>query len=318
MHPVVWIRLPSATGSQRWQVSVRAGGHVYPDLIDSSVNDASTAPTAPASEPAPIRPSPAASGRPDRGSPAWVFVLGGLAIAATAGGFALDRAHRVGRQLLRGAGQLTGERGGVAMVTASSVAEGVPAHVSPIPRTSVEPDEQRLIAAATAGDRHAYAQLLGRHQAVAFRAAYLINGSAVDAEDATQEACVKAWLALERFRPAAPFRPWLVQIAINEARNRQREAGRRAGLGLRLSADPAGLRAAPSAEAEALSAEQQARLAAALATLREDDQLVIAARYLLGLSETDTAIALGVRRGTVKSWLSRALGRLRTQLEQTG
>lgn len=103
-HSVVWIRLPSAVGSQRWQVSVRAGGHVYPDLVDSSVNDASTAPTAPASEPAPIRPSPAPTGRPDRGSPAWAFVLGGLAIAAATGG-ALNRARRVGRQLPRGAGR---------------------------------------------------------------------------------------------------------------------------------------------------------------------------------------------------------------------
>lgn len=204
------------------------------------------------------------------------------------------------------------------MVVASSVADSVPAHVSRITRTSVQPDEQRLIAAAKAGDRRAYAQLLGRHQAVAFRAAYLISGSAVDAEDATQEACVKAWLALERFRPTAPFRPWLVQIAINEARNRHRGAGRRAGLALRLSGDPAGLGVAPSAEAEALAAEQRARLTAALATLREADQLVIAARYLLGLSETDAAIALGLRPGTVKSRLSRALGRLRAQLEQTG
>jgi RNA polymerase sigma factor (sigma-70 family) len=203
------------------------------------------------------------------------------------------------------------------MVVASSVAEGVPAHVSRITKISVEPDEQRLIAAARAGDKQAYAQLLQRHQAVAFRAAYLICGSVAEAEDATQEACVKAWLALGRFRPAAPFRPWLVQIAVNEARNRQRGAGRRAGLALRLSSEPASAGVAPSAEAEALAAEQRARLAAAVGALREDDQLVIAARYLLGLSETETAIALGLRRGTVKSRLSRALGRLRTQLEQT-
>ena len=46
---------------------------------------------------------------------------------------------------------------------------------------------------------------------MAFRAAYLITGSAAEAEDATQEACLKAWLALGRFRPDAPFRPWLVR-----------------------------------------------------------------------------------------------------------
>jgi RNA polymerase sigma-70 factor (ECF subfamily) len=202
------------------------------------------------------------------------------------------------------------------MVVASSVTEGVPAHVSRATRTPVEADEQRLIAAAKAGDKHAYARLLQRHQAVAFRAAYLVSGSAPEAEDATQDACVKAWLALGRFRPAAPFRPWLVQIAVNEARNRQRGAGRRAGLVLRLSRDPVSAGVVPSAEAEALAGEHRARLAAAVRSLREDDQLVIAARYLLGLSETETAVALGLRRGTVKSRLSRALERLRVHLEE--
>jgi RNA polymerase sigma factor (sigma-70 family) len=203
------------------------------------------------------------------------------------------------------------------MVVASSLTEGAPAHVSRIARIAVEPDEQRLIAEARAGDKLAYTQLLRRHQAVAFRAAYLISGSAAEAEDATQEACVKAWLALPSFRPASPFRPWLVQIAVNEARNRRRRAGRQAGLTLRLVDDPARAGSGPSAETEALVAEERARLAAALRTLREDDQLVIAARYLLGLSETEAALALGLRRGTVKSRLSRALERLRAQLEKT-
>lgn len=185
---------------------------------------------------------------------------------------------------------------------------------------SAQPDEGQLIAAAKAGDQRAYGQLLERHQAVAFRAAYLVAGSAADAEDATQDACVKAWLALPRFRPDAPFRPWLVRIAINEARNRRRGAGRRATLLLRLGQDPAHLAdpgGAPSAEAEAMAADDRARLSEAVGRLREDDQLVIAARFFLGLSEAETAIALELRPGTVKSRLSRALGRLHTQLEET-
>ena len=182
---------------------------------------------------------------------------------------------------------------------------------------AAQSDEGQLIAAAKAGDQRAYGQLLERHQAVAFRSAYLVAGSAADAEDATQDACMKAWLALPRFRPDAPFRPWLVHIAINEARNRRRGASRRATLLLRLGPGPANAGAAPSAEAEAMAAEDRARLSEAVGRLREDDQLVIAARYFLGLSEAETAIALELRPGTVKSRLSRALGRLHTQLEET-
>jgi RNA polymerase sigma factor (sigma-70 family) len=201
------------------------------------------------------------------------------------------------------------------MVLASSVVESASERMSAITSSSVHLDEDQLIASAKTGDQRAYAQLLVRHQAVAFRAAYLITGSPGEAEDATQEACVKAWLALGRFRPGAAFRPWLVRIAVNEARNRRRGAGRRARLALRLSGDRAGLAVAASAESEALASEQRAALAAAVEQLGEDDQLVIAARYFLGLSEAETAIALGLRRGTVKSRLSRALDRLRSQLE---
>jgi RNA polymerase sigma-70 factor (ECF subfamily) len=88
-------------------------------------------------------------------------------------------------------------------------------------------------------------------------------------------------------------------------------------LVLRLGPDAVGAASAPSAEAEVLAGEERARLASAVGRLREDDQLVIAARYFLGLSEAETVIALGVRRGTVKSRLSRALGRLQTELETT-
>jgi len=179
----------------------------------------------------------------------------------------------------------------------------------------VEPEEIRLIAEAKSGDQRAYAKLLARHQALAFRAAYLITGSAAEAEDATQDACMKAWLALARFRPEAPFRPWLVQIAVNEARNRRRAAGRRAGLALRLNPSFSEPDSVPSAESEALAGEERAHLAAAVARLRDDDQLIIAARFFLGLSEAETAIALGLRPGTAKSRLSRALGRLQQQLE---
>ena len=202
------------------------------------------------------------------------------------------------------------------MVMASSWLEALPARVSSITTPSAESDERRLIAAAKAGDKRAYGQLVARHQAVAFRAACLITGSAAEAEDATQDACIKAWLALGRFRPASPFRPWLVKIAVNEARNRRRGAGRRAGLALRVSTEVS--EAAPSAEIEALAGAERAALAWGLARLRELDQLVIAVRYFLGLSEAEAAIALGVRLGTVKSRLSRALGRLRAQLGENG
>lgn len=148
------------------------------------------------------------------------------------------------------------------------------------------------------------------HQQVAFRAAYLVTGSAAEAEDAAQEGFVKAWQALPRFREDAPFRPWLLAIVVNEARNRRRHAGRQAALALRaLPPDPAG-----TEEAAAERAERE-RLLRVVGAMREQDRLVIGCRYFLDLTEAETAEALAIPRGTVKSRLARALERLREQME---
>ena len=153
------------------------------------------------------------------------------------------------------------------------------------------------------------------YQGIAFRTAYLLAGNAEDAQEAAQDAFVKAYRALGRFRRGAPFRPWLLKIVSNEARNRRRSAGRREALTLRVAGGAGPADAAPSPEAALLSAERRDELLTALNRLREEDRTAIACRYFLELSEEETADALGCKRGTVKSRLSRALDRLRVELE---
>ena len=178
-------------------------------------------------------------------------------------------------------------------------------------------NEPELIRGAREGDHDAYAQLVDRYQDIAVRVAHVVGGAA-DANDVAQEAFVKAWRALDRFRDGEPFRPWLLRIVANEARNTRRAAGRRAGLTLRVAADAddrpsAG--AAPSAEAAVLRREQQRAVIAAVESLPDRDREVIACRYFADLSEAETAAVLGCRPGTVKSRTSRALERLRTRLD---
>jgi RNA polymerase sigma-70 factor (ECF subfamily) len=173
--------------------------------------------------------------------------------------------------------------------------------------------EAELIDRARRGDVMAYEELVRGHQDLAVRTAHLIAPDG-DAEDAAQEAFVKAWAALPRFRVGSPFRPWLLRIVANEARNRRRSAVRRTGLALRVAEDRPSGGAAPSPESAVLATERQATLLAALARLRDEDREIIAARYLLDLSEAEAAETLRLPRGTVKSRLSRALGRLRAAL----
>jgi RNA polymerase sigma-70 factor, ECF subfamily len=172
-----------------------------------------------------------------------------------------------------------------------------------------------LVARARQGDAGAYGGLVLRYQDVAFRIAYIVLGDTAEAEDAAQEAFIKAYYALPRFHAGAPFRPWLLQIVANQARNTRRAGGRRGALALRASVEGD---AVPSAEVGALIEERRQALLQAVNGLRPEDRVVVAYRYFLDLSEADMAAALGCARGTVKSRLSRALGRLRQVLAGAG
>ena len=174
-------------------------------------------------------------------------------------------------------------------------------------------EDAELIERAKTGEVMAYEELVRRYQDVAVRTAHVISPDG-DAEDAVQDAFVKAYAALARFRSGSPFRPWLLRIVANESRNRRRSAGRRAGLALRAAEDRRPGDAAPSPESAILAGETRAALLAAVNGLRDDDREIIAARYFLELSEAETAETLDLPRGTVKSRLSRALGRLRQEL----
>ena len=174
--------------------------------------------------------------------------------------------------------------------------------------------DSELMEQAKGGDLAAYEELVRRYEQQAFRAAYLVCGDADEASDAAQEGFVRAWRALGTFRSGAEPRPWLMRIVVNAARNRRRGSGRRANLALRVAQDRPSDGAAPSPEAAILAGERRERLLAAVNQLGDDDRLVLGMRWFAELGEAEMAAALNVPRGTVKSRLSRAMGRLRAQL----
>jgi RNA polymerase sigma factor (sigma-70 family) len=155
-----------------------------------------------------------------------------------------------------------------------------------------------------------------RHAPVAQRAAVLL-GAGSEADDVVQEAFVKAYGALPGFREGAAFRPWLLRIVANETRNLVRSRSRRSRREELATLPDSVLAAGESAldpAVQAVSIERRAELVSALRELPEQLRLVVTCRYLLDLDEHETATVLGWPRGTVKSRLHRALGRLRTQL----
>ncbi|MCI0542862.1 MAG: RNA polymerase sigma factor [Actinobacteria bacterium] len=176
-------------------------------------------------------------------------------------------------------------------------------------------DETRLLNDARRGDQGAFEELVRIHQHDALRLAYLLVGDHAEAEDVTQEAFVKAYRAMSRFRSEAPFRPWLLAIVRNEASNRRRSRGRRLRLAERVAAEPLSGDAAPSPETVTIGRAEAQELLDAVGRLGEKYRMVIVCRYLLGLTESETATVLGVPDGTVKSRCSRGLERLRASME---
>jgi RNA polymerase sigma factor (sigma-70 family) len=170
-------------------------------------------------------------------------------------------------------------------------------------------DDDELVRRALRGEIEAYERIVRTYQAMALRTAYVITGSAEDAEEVVQDAFVKAHRALRRFRRGEPLRPWLLTIVGNEARNRRRANASRPPLARGDELEPGG--SSPAAESAVLASDERRALGEALARLSQADRDALACRYFLDLSEAEIASVLDVRRGTVKSRLSRALTRLR-------
>ncbi len=139
----------------------------------------------------------------------------------------------------------------------------------------------------------------------------MVTHNEEDAKDAAQTAIIKAIKGLDGFRQGSPFRPWLVRIVTNEAKDHKSASIRRATFtaDLKLIEQRPSTDATPEAEVE--QAEQRQVLLAAVRKLRPEDQMIVAYRYFFDLSEAEMAEVLDCPRGTVKSRLSRSLIRLR-------
>jgi len=162
----------------------------------------------------------------------------------------------------------------------------------------VDPDE-RLVRKAQKGDQAAFAQLVEANQHRLFTLAVRELGSAADAEDAVQEALVRAWRALPRFRAEASFSTWLFRICLNAISDQRSRRARGGGVPLEDVVEPADPRDA-IAERELSSALQEA-----LSELDETYRTAVLLYDVLGRSYAEIAEVLGVPEGTVKSRIFR-------------
>jgi RNA polymerase sigma-70 factor (ECF subfamily) len=169
----------------------------------------------------------------------------------------------------------------------------------------VEDPDGPLVKKAQRGDKRAFGRLVERHQAKLFTLAARTLGSEADAADAVQEAFLRAWLALPRFRSDALFSTWLYRIALNAAHDQR--ARRRAE-----PAEEAPER--PDPRDPFLTAELSGALQQALDGLDEDFRLAVVLYDVLGASQAEIAELTGVPEGTVKSRIYRGRAELARRL----
>jgi RNA polymerase sigma-70 factor (ECF subfamily) len=176
-------------------------------------------------------------------------------------------------------------------------------------------NEGECIARARAGDQAAFSDLMGAYQTAVYNLCYRMLGEAREAEDATQEAFLRAFTQLHRYDPTRPFKTWLFSIACHHCIDRLRKR-RLTWVDIDdepLSSHPALREPRPGPEESVIKGEQSAAIQALLASLSPKDRGAIVMRYWFDLSYEEIARVTGTSASAVKSRLHRA----RTALGKT-
>jgi RNA polymerase sigma-70 factor, ECF subfamily len=181
----------------------------------------------------------------------------------------------------------------------------------------------RAVKAAQAAGQHeaaseAYAGIVERHQRRANRIAFHYLRDAADADDAVQDAFIKAFVNVATYRDELPFEVWFTRILVNACLDRIKAKSRRSRWIVSMemesssgsqSLDPPA--ATPSPEARVLSQEHRRQISAALATLPERQRSVFVLSQELGYSSREVSTMTGMNESTVRVHLFRAIRKLR-------
>lgn len=190
----------------------------------------------------------------------------------------------------------------------------VSAHQSEQPLSDGELVEQTL-----AGDDEAFSELVARHQKKAFRIALAIVRDAAEADVVTQDAFVQAYMNLSRFQRRAEFETWLTRIVINRSRDALRGRSFVSLSAVRSGEDAPQIDAvdqSPDAERQMIARQLNGAIERAVERLPAQQRVIFRLRHLEEMPLERIAELLGLRAGTVRAHLFRAVHRLRKELTQ--
>lgn len=177
------------------------------------------------------------------------------------------------------------------------------AGLSPLPEAPA-PGLERAVRRLRAGDREAFADLMGLTEARVLALAWRILGDRHLAEDAAQETYLRVFRSFDSYRLGEPFEAWLIRIAVNVCRDLARKRGQQP-LTL-ASLDDLAAATAPGAEETVLLDQRRALIRRALAGLPQGERIALVLRDLEGLTSEEAARILGLRPATVRSQVASA------------
>ena len=172
--------------------------------------------------------------------------------------------------------------------------------------------DEALAGAAQSGDLEAYTLLIARYRDVAFAYAFACLGNTDEAEDAAQEAFVRAYLHLPQFRTSQIWGAWLMRILRNHCTDLKRRKCRTETPLSDLEL-PSGL---PSPETAALQREQQRELYRAICRLPEKYRIPLTMYYTSRRTYREIALALNLPESTITGRLALGLRKLRLTLAE--
>jgi RNA polymerase sigma-70 factor (ECF subfamily) len=165
------------------------------------------------------------------------------------------------------------------------------------------------LASAAAGDEIAFQHIITAHHEDMRRVCLAISGDHAIADEAVQAAWLVAWKKLHKVKGPSHLRPWLVAVAVNEAKHLLRSRRRRSDF--EISTDASGI----AGHGDPAAGIDLVDLWAAVRRMEPDDRVLLTMRYGMGFNSNELASATGKTPAAIRQRLKRLVDRLREDLE---
>ena len=181
---------------------------------------------------------------------------------------------------------------------------------------SDEISNSELVRKSQLGDKAAFEQLVIRHQDLVFSLAYKLTGNREMANDVAQEAFIRAWKAIEKFRGDSTFSTWIYRITVNTAWTLRKKAKKHNTLNIDDTYEPIVIDEKKDPELVAINSDLSSVLINALDKIPIEQRIIVELKNIEGRSHKEIAEYLGISVTAAKVRLHRAHQKLRQILEE--